>query len=214
MIVNNNEPNFTFITSSFTANEDLVGNPIKEIITFHSGACLSTSKGESVILSGAFGFENGGIGSLAGTVDDKFYLGISSALSGSLTGIGLFNSEKREEKNAENESFWTWLELFNTGQHIGLDTDIIFDPPIEFSFNNYGAFEEYDKESIFKFSYKEEGEFISQIFQEESGDLVFFEEKSSQGEEYKIESLDSYQTGDKKTEMGLINFEERLITLL
>lgn len=223
MIVNNNEPNFTFITSSFTANEDSVGNQINDSVVFNTGACLSNFGGASVVLSGVFGFETDDKKKhfLAGEADDKFYLGISSDLArkdSPLTELGLFSSEKREEKNTENESFWTWLELFNNKKHIGLETDIVFsEEPVDLGQDNYGSFEEYAEDTIFRLSYSETespDSNFSKVFKKQRGELVLFSEDPKRGQgktQYNLVNLDSYETSERRREMGIINFDKKSI---
>lgn len=218
MIVDNNEENFIFLSSSFTLARDSIGIPEEQQteVIFNTGACLSTT----TQATGVVPYSEKG---LLGGKGDEFYLGISSDLSGAfLTGVVLIDSQERAKKKEDNESFWTWFELFKTGKHIGLETDIVFDAPVNFNGENYGAFEEYD-EPIFRVSYSEkpdeedgELEYFSKIFnKEQQGELVLFSEDPEDPDEgkteYYLEGLSSYRTGEKKTEMAIIDFDEKLI---
>lgn len=216
MIVDNNEENFIFLSSSFTLARDSIGIPEEQGVIFNTGACLSTD----LQATGVVPYSKKG---LLGGKGDEFYLGISSDLSGaSLTGVVLTDSQERAKKRKNDESFWTWVELFKDEKAIGLETDIVFDAPVNFNGENYGAFEEYDK-PIFRVSYSErsdeedgELEYFSKIFNKKrQGELVLFsedpEDRDEGKTEYYLEGLSSYRTGEKKTEMAIIDFDEKLI---
>ena len=216
-----NTNNVVDFNSSFFIKEkyniSVAGKRVEEeSYEIKNGACFSHLLGNAVTLFDP----DGTLDFLTVSKQKDLYLGISRRLKDlEPTGLNIYTSEEKESEK-ESQNFWNWISLVDSENILGLDNDILLDSGCSLKKSTNAAFEEYENESILKISYPEKDEFDSnyksQIFNEQKDNQVLFRDDSEDGSQFQyfLVPLTEYETGENRTELAIVNFEDELLTRL
>tara|TARA_Y100001938_G_scaffold150073_1_gene239493 strand:+ start:2979 stop:3593 length:615 start_codon:yes stop_codon:yes gene_type:complete len=204
MIVKGNKPIFFNLHSSFKIAK---GDFESEDSSIRNGCCFSPFEGE------AFSIEGGDIELNKIKPKKSVHLGIRrDSISFKPVEARLYYGEEKEEKKGDKENAWTWIELIGKdGSISSLDNDILFTKLTEEEEKSHFIFEEYENETILKFSHNGVLQTLT-VREEEEGVII----QDLVGNTSLIPFEDEEVVIDSETEaaIAIVSVKKRLVVAL
>lgn len=211
MIVKGNKPIFFNLHSSFAISE---GDTEEDNFSIRKGACFSSSGGE------AFSIEDGDIELDKIEAGKSVHLGIRrDKASFNPVEARLYYEEEKERKKGDSESAWTWFKLIDENGSIGaLDNDILLTKPIERGIGqkDFFIFEEYQNETILKFSHHVEdlGRTLKTLTPSQQGESVLIERTGGDHTLIPLRGEEKVVDTEEGTPIAIVSVEKRLVVVL
>ena len=211
MIVKGNKPIFFNLHSSFFISE---GDAEEDDFSIRKGACFSSSEGE------AFSIEDADIQLDKIEAGKSLHLGIRrDKTTFNPVEARLYYGEEKEDKKGDEENAWTWIKLIDEDGSIGaLDNDILLAKPIEREIGqkDFFIFEEYENETILKFSHHVEdlGRTLKTLTPSQQGESVLIEKTGGGHILIPLIGEEKVVNKEEATPIAIVNIEKRLIVPL